>query len=739
MGIGGCCALFYPQISSLDNSLMSVTSDMGGIYISNNYGESFKKHNLNGRVYAQTFDPVDENVVYAGGSGIYKSIDKGNSFTRIFPKDEDLYATMTKDENNRFYYYSNDMTYPTYLDCMSIAVNPLNNNEVYGLYYYYGQAQLYYSSDAGQEFNMLCSFENKYIDDGVTRNGTLNKLFYDVNNNRLIICKDDGIFYLDGNEIKELYLSSSKMIDVTITDENKETYFIILEKNCEIDKSNTALFYTSNFDNKTYLNESLLQSQLHRQYTWDERELSFDWNFENVAATSINNIYLTNGSQATYLDTEAPYPWAIDSIIRYNNGEWTWVYGLPSKTSDILVNKGWIDGAYNMYGITVDPNNKDAFLFTTIAGVYYASDNNHIYERYTTVVEKDNEKYYTSNGIDAQTTYKVLFDPFDNNHLLILNTDLGLTYSYDNGKTYKQTDTGVEKWGNTIYDAHFNKNQKGILYGLWSSRHDAPYYVDGDETNNRYGGFAISYDGGVTWDSTYSSGIPQSAIPVNMSVEYNNDNQLTIYVATFNEGFFVSYDNGKTFSSLNDGITPLIYKNNQNEYEYIYGADIVSDGTKVYGLVSKTNYHNEVQPGGVYELVNNEWKKIELPENVTNPRDIYLHEGLLYISCTATNKYNWNTPITNYDNVGGGIYVYDGTSVTNIFDEKIAVAGVSFDNRGTMFLSDIIGNVYYRNKKGEYIIIYEEFHTICKGITIENNMLFLPSFGGGILKIEISY
>ncbi len=280
---------------------------------------------------------------------------------------------------------------------------------------------------------------------------------------------------------------------------------------------------------------------------------------------------------------------------------------------------------------------KKNFYLLLYCGVNYAKDNENIYPRLSTEVEGEfpNAKY-TTNGIDEQTTYGVREDPFHENVLLLLNTDLGLIRSENGGKSWVRTNNGIPgKWNNTVYDLAFDAKKENYVYSIWSGRHDAPYYPV-NETDGVYGGFAISKDGGKTWDAAYSSGIPENAIPVKMDVVYPKDSsELTIYVATFNKGFFVSYDSGKTFNEINNGIKKVSYRDGE-AYQYILASDIeVKDG-HIFGITARSYYNNATQPGEIYEYINGKWNKLDIPENLTIPRNLYYHNGILYISSTAT-------------------------------------------------------------------------------------------------------
>lgn len=323
-------------------------------------------------------------------------------------------------------------------------------------------------------------------------------------------------------------------------------------------------------------------------------------------------------------------------------------------------------------------------------------------------------------------------DPFNKDNVFILNTDLGLIRSEDGGNTWQRALNGVPS-NVTLnsYDMVFDPRNEGVAYSLWSNRHDAPYSAW--DVLNKSGRFLYSSDGGKSWDASYSAGIPSDAIPVKMSVVFPADKNAdaVIYVATFNRGFFVSYDSGKTFAALNNGITPVEYNASDS---LILGCDIEAKDGRVFALTAKSSYNGATQPGEVFELKEGVWRKIALPDGVNNPRDIYFSGETLYISCTTNSKYINSTEFYNY---AGGVYAYKDGQTSLIFDDGISVAGVQTDSKGVMYLSDINGNIYRKAEGGDYVKIYELYHSISKGVQLENDdVLYLPTLGGGLLKLE---
>lgn len=353
-------------------------------------------------------------------------------------------------------------------------------------------------------------------------------------------------------------------MNTTYFRENGKTYFAVIENTDRSDKLDTRVFYTTDFksENIVDISNKIINGLRDTFDAGEYKGVTHKWKFEYIAADSINNIYVTQNS---FYDNSA-YPYNIAGIIRYNGEVGKWLYGNPYKNhaTDALVEKGWIDGNIAAYGIALSPKAEGAILYTTLCGVYYSPDSERFYQRYCRTVKDGNITKYVTNGIDEQTTYGVRINPFDDRNILLLNTDLGLIRSEDGGASWSRALTGVNPaWTNTVYDAEFDKRKENVVYSVWSGRHDMPYYP-GNETDGgtKRGVFAVSSDAGKTWDSEYSSGLPETAIPVKMSIVYPQSvqDESTIYVATMNHGFFISNDGGKTFAEINDGIERVCYK-----------------------------------------------------------------------------------------------------------------------------------------------------------------------------------
>jgi hypothetical protein len=75
---------------------------------------------------------------------------------------------------------------------------------------------------------------------------------------------------------------------------------------------------------------------------------------------------------------------------------------------------------------------------------------------------------WVSRGLDVTTGYMIVSDPFDKNHVLMCNTDIGLMESKDGGASWQSAtkNNGVpRKWQNSTYWLEFDPAVKGRAMG----------------------------------------------------------------------------------------------------------------------------------------------------------------------------------------------------------------------------------------------------------------------------------
>ena len=85
IGPGGGGAMFNPTISPHDVNTILVSCDMTGSYITHDGGRTWRMFNLRGVVNFFVFDPKDPKAMYAHATGLWRSIDGGETWSLTRP------------------------------------------------------------------------------------------------------------------------------------------------------------------------------------------------------------------------------------------------------------------------------------------------------------------------------------------------------------------------------------------------------------------------------------------------------------------------------------------------------------------------------------------------------------------------------------------------------------------------------------------------------------------------------
>src|SRR5205085_3757497 len=85
IGPGGGGAMFNPTISPHDADTVLVSCDMSGSYITHDGGRTWRMFNLRGVVDFFVFDPLDAKTMYAHATGLWRSVDGGESWNLVSP------------------------------------------------------------------------------------------------------------------------------------------------------------------------------------------------------------------------------------------------------------------------------------------------------------------------------------------------------------------------------------------------------------------------------------------------------------------------------------------------------------------------------------------------------------------------------------------------------------------------------------------------------------------------------
>ena len=699
IGAGG--SFFQPIINPIDSSQYIVTCDMGGIYSTDSAGEQWVRTNIC-RINASCIS--DDGVYFAGSYGLYASYDNGQTMKLIYPREEIVQYTI-----NRLGRDNPLMIADGYDNGFVIAVNTFEE-------YVYFITMDWNSSGTIRICRSLFDGTDLEIwSVSAPVASPLNVTYrMESDGNTIIYSDGSSIWSFDilTSELTEIYTAEGSIVDMEKIGEN---YFILDDT-----EDVTNVIYTTDFISFNDLNDF---NTLTNEFRWGGVDRTLEWHYNDISGNGFDNIWLAFYSPVAGISD-------IGGVLKFDGASFTWAYDQVFTTRSI----GWTGGGIApIYGICADPNDNNHCIMTNIDTVYdIYFDSETLTRNVNTLHCIDHENgYYQTTGLDCQTTYFVREDPFDSQHIIICTTDLGLQISYDGGISFRRHEVLSDFIDNTCYDLYFDEETEGLVYGIWSSRHDAPYTPKLSDANAE-GGFAVSYDGGITWSFDYSTGIPENSIPVRMSVIPNGE-ELMIAVATFNNGFYVSYDTGKTFTAINDGMNPY--------NGMIFGEDVVITDEYIYCLTASHNFDG-LTPSALYQYNRNtaEIVSIDMGDIVLANSMTYDERYGLYVSVTPYYSREWIDEISKsyWVNYGGGVYVLNDTSLELIFESDTGAYNTAFTAAGTMYVTDIYGELYIYENDEFRIYADNLFHRL-KNISFSNDYetIYITTLGGGTYRMPV--
>ncbi|HBM97851.1 MAG TPA: hypothetical protein DD413_00355, partial [Ruminococcus sp.] len=609
IGAGGYGALYDVSIDPFNDSILATRCDMGGLYMSYNKGKSWERRNILGVMSDIDFDEENDGVVYATGSGVYKSIDHGKTFELIFPSKESIAGHGSGGESMGECIYTKDFAdnpeNADYEPASSVSTMVINRKS--GGKNIFVAQKVDWPTIGGPQYIRVFKTENgkdftRFIDLPYT---SCIKLEYDEARDCLVVVTENSVaeYNQNGKNVWSANFNFSTMVNGIIAFDSyydkvsQKNTFAFCELADEEKNIDNSCYFTDDLQNRSHYQDliDLLSLKKLRDikdevdkgqedyaaneyYYWLSETQFFDWRIENIHIARENVFYLYHNCTDRLIENgkETGGEVYISAYLQYKNGNFKWIYGTGVSHAGVtdLSNESWVDWASfgPALGFASSRQNEDMVAVSTMGTVYVTEDCKTFSQRHCTLGKKvevtanDGNGHEqkvsevewgipvhesTTNGINVQTTYKTVTDPFDKNHLLMACTDIGLIQSFNGGKTWIHSllswkDGKAEPmssyYRNTCYDLIFDKERQGVVYGIFSGTHDAPYFPTTDFLRAT-GAFAISYDGGTSW-TMRSIRAKDNVLPYRMDIDYTEKGR-TFYIATEGHGFFVTRDYGQ--------------------------------------------------------------------------------------------------------------------------------------------------------------------------------------------------
>lgn len=696
LGAGGGGAMFYQTVSPHDPDFVFASSDMTGSFVTYNGGKSWRMFNLHGVVRFYAFDPVDPNTVYANSIGLFRSSDRGNSWELVFPRPENVQGVVSKGDHADEWLVTRDRSSRR---VTTLTIDPVDSKKLYAGVSEDGVAALYASTDAGKHWALERKLDNE-----------AKHIFIDpaspAQNRTIYIAGSGGILVKAGGQWKMNSAPKGVRMLTTFTGgyDSREKSFVIyaMSGKSYFNQAGDPLgIYITTDAGATWENrqDGLLAYASPGSVLPEWRTIATSAAHPNTLYVSYNDFRLTNDSIAFGVAKSEDYgkTWRLSwKDIKLRNR-----YITSENMKD-----GWLDERFdanwgeNPFSIGVSFTNPDIAFCGDFGRTIKTSDGGKTWEQaYTNRIEGAG---WRSRGLDVNTTYTILRDPFDSNHIFIPTTDIGLMESFDGMKSWSSAthNNGVPPdWVNTTYWMVFDPQQKGKAWAVMSDYHDLPRpkMFKGNDVESYGGGILVSENSGKTWRPV-SEGIGKAAMTHILLDPASPNKARTLFACAFGKGVYKSTDGGKTWALKNNGIDgtqPFAWRIERRD----------QDGA-LFLVVSRRSEDGSIgnsYDGAIYVSFDGaeNWTKLRLPVETNGPTSLIpdpRQHGKLLLSA-------WGRPVAGKfsPDIGGGIFISedDGKTWKQTLSIDQHIGAVSFDKRNNRFYAcGFNGSAYYSENGG---------------------------------------
>ncbi|MEP7257027.1 MAG: hypothetical protein ABI687_01535 [Flavitalea sp.] len=705
IGYGGGGAMFYPSVSPHNPDVAFVVCDMTGSYVTYDGGEAWRMLNLRNHVHSNNsgdyfvFDPNDSNVVYARTMGLFKSVDKGFTWTLIYPSPAIVESIVSKGDHAEETLVTTD---GGEREVQAFAIDPIDSKKLYAVIAVDKSPAFYTSDDSGasweKEYPLKDAASSLFINPSSPEN---NRTIY-ITGKRTITARDNGKWMISHapKDVNE-FITYSGGFDLKL---NKFIIYAVSGKSYFDPKGvKSGIFFTDNGgQNWENRQDGLTAYNLKGAEDPEWRTVSTSSRHPEVVYVSYNRMKGNGDSSFIGVAVSSDYgkTWSLawKDILTHANGN----KNIPSAN----FNSAWINERFgptwgeNPFSIGVSPTNPDICYATDFGRTVKTVNRGKTWEQaYTNKTATG----WRSRGLEVTTGYNINFDPFDKQHAFICNTDIGLMESRDGALSWSSAtqNNGIpRRWQNSTYWLAFDPEVKGRAWAVMSDVHDLPRPKMWRKNGvNKYdGGIVITEDAGATWKPV-SESIGEAAL-THILIDPSSDKQSrTLYACAFGKGVYKSADGGKTWAQKNKGITgsePFAWRITRSD----------KDGS-LFLVVSRRSddgsIGNELD-GALYRSDDGaeSWQPITMPQGTNGPTSIVVNDKnparLLLSAWGVSSKGKFAA------DTGGGIFVSPdgGKSWKQVIQKDQHIHDITYDARNnTYYACGFNGSAYRSEDEGE--------------------------------------
>jgi imidazolonepropionase-like amidohydrolase/photosystem II stability/assembly factor-like uncharacterized protein len=730
VGFGGGGAMFYPAVSPHNPDRAMVACDMTGSFATYNGGRSWRMFNLKGPVDYFVFDPIDSNTVYANSIALFKSTDRGNTWSIFYPSPSNVSGIVSQGDHANEKVITKDSTAQKVL---ALTVDPADSKKLYAAISIDGKSGFYTSQDGGNSWKKERDLAEKTKNIYINPDSPQNDRTVFICGKNTITKREKGNWKINQNpNVKELTEFSGGF------DKKNKNFIIYAISGTSYfnpDEENSGIYYTKDGGE-----------------TWENRQRGLakfaikgaempEWRSIATSAQHPEVVYVSYANLKVHADTTS-----IGVAKSEDFGQtWklAWKDDLTKKVNVVSKNfvTEWINERFgpgwgeNPFSIGVSPSDPDICYATDFGRTIKSQNGGKTWEQVYT--EKKEGAGWISRGLEVTTSYAVVFDPFDISHVFIANTDIGLMESKDGGTSWLSDtqNNGVPRaWANSTYWMEFDPKKKGRVWAVMSGTHDLPrpkmWRKNG--TRDYQGGVLLSEDAGKTWNPV-SQDIGEGAMTHILIDAASNPESRTLYVCVFGKGVYKSGDGGKTWKPKNNGIEgnePFAWRIIKRE----------KDNT-LFLVVNRRSEDGRMGAGdgALYRSTNGaeSWTKMTLPNGTNGPTSLAIdpeNPQRLILSAwgrKAAGQFSADT--------GGGIFVSDddGQTWKNVLQNDQHMHDITYDARINTFYACGFNGSAYRSEDSGNSWTRIKGYNFKWGKRVEPDprdpeKIFIVTFGGGI-------